>query len=646
MGSMAHRAQVGGVGLVALLAFGLMATDAFGGKSKRDAKGKRYTTLQLARVELGRRLFFDPMVSAQGGTSCVACHDPNHGYSDPRVQSVDETGLTPRHSQPILDSGMNPSAHWDGEFSSVEDLVENRLGRIQVYYGNTVVPPRPTTPVPPSGPRTTLRGRPNVRGGTTPLPNANPPTVPGVSGAGGALPAPSTLPTAGLPNVPALPPVSRVARSALNQAAAVRLQESGRYAEGFKAAFGSSKVSLERIASAIGAYCHSIESTEAPYDRFAEGDETAISASAKRGLELFKGRAGCVQCHTMDSHGAGHGRPLFTDFQFHNTGLSWSAARRGENPLADAGRRRLTSAKGDDRAFKTPTLRDVAVRGPYMHDGSISSLEELVLYYAKGGSDDPQRSEHVKPFEASDEDVADLVAFLRTLTGDDRPGKAWHAWKARPKQTKLRFLDSDGRPVAGLPVRLLPAGDHVPVEGAQARTSAIELQTDERGHVTFTPAASTHHVLQVDGGRLPVEHPLLPDTIRKATIRLPLAGKVRLSIVVPSRAHTPESLVLHSQEVVAYLKGLRAVAAQRLVRGQLLEAPPIDLFVMMRVGTPVKVGDAFVARYEAWLPHTLATRKLKIMIPSLRPNDPSKLFVTFNDEEELRVDFTKLVRRN
>ncbi len=642
MGSKARRAQIGGVGLVALVALGLAASDAFGGKSKRTSAAKRRTSLQIARIELGRRLFFDPMASAQGRTSCVACHDPSHGYSDPRVQSVDESGLTPRHSQPILDSGMNPSAHWDGEFSGVEDLVENRLGRVQVYYGNVFtppLPPRPTTPVPPSGPRTALRGRPGARGpaATPSAPNNRTPAVPAptVPGPGVTFPPPSTLPTSTPPNVPSLPPVARTARTALNQAAAKRIQASGRYDEAFKAAFGSSKVSLERVASAIGAYCDSIESTEAPFDRFAKGDKSAISDSAQRGLELFKGRAGCVQCHTMEGD-----HPLFTDFKFHNTGLSWSAARRGENPLADAGRLRLTSLQNDNRAFKTPTLRDVAVRGPYMHDGSISSLEELVLYYAKGGSDDPRRSDKVDPFEASDRDVADLVAFLRTLTGDERPGKAWHAWKVRPKQSKLRFLGSDGKPLAGLPVRLLPAGDVVPVEGV-AGTSPIELETDDRGYVTYEPAGSTHHVVQVDGGRMSVLHPLLPDTLRKATLRMAVAGKVRLSIVVPGLAYAPESLHLHSQEVQAYVNSLRSAPVQRLARGQQLEAPNIDRFEMVRIGTPVKVGESVVARYEAWLPDALEGRKLRIMLPAMRTNDPAKLFVQFGDEQELRVDFTR-----
>ena len=224
-------------------------------------------------------------------------------------------------------------------------------------------------------------------------------------------------------------------------------------------------------------------------------------------------------------------------------------------------------------------------------------------------------------------------------------GACVHAWSVRPKQTKLRFLDAKKKPIAGLPVRLLPAGDHVPVGDALAASGPLELETDERGYVTYTPSGSTHHVLQVDGGRLPVTHPLLPDTLRKANIRVPVAGKVRLSIVVPDLAYAPEALALHSQEVGAFFNSLRQGPAQRLVRGQQLEAPAVDQFVMTRIGTPVKVGESVVARYEAWMPNALKARKLKIMLTPMRTNDPSKLFVQFGDEQELRVDFTHNARK-
>src|SRR5204862_5863197 len=124
-------------------------------------------------------------------------------------------------------------------------------------------------------------------------------------------------------------------------------------------------------------YCHSVRSGESAYDRFEAGKKDALSESARRGLALFRGAAGCASCHAMDAS-----RARFTDYAFHDTGVSWKAldpsARRAN--AGDVGAMARGGGQERLRAFKTPTLRDVARRGPYMHDGSLATLEEVVRH--------------------------------------------------------------------------------------------------------------------------------------------------------------------------------------------------------------------------------------------------------------------------
>jgi len=124
-----------------------------------------------------------------------------------------------------------------------------------------------------------------------------------------------------------------------------------------------------------------------------------LSAEARQGLWLFESRGGCWRCH------ADHN---LSDGKFHNTGVG-----RG----ADLGRYGITHQDRDRGAFKTPTLRNVARTGPYMHDGSMATLEEVVRYYSRGGDPNPNLDPLVKPLNLSDDDVRNLVAFLEALTG-------------------------------------------------------------------------------------------------------------------------------------------------------------------------------------------------------------------------------------
>jgi cytochrome c peroxidase len=171
------------------------------------------------------------------------------------------------------------------------------------------------------------------------------------------------------------------------------------YTKAFRAAFGSGAVTRRKIELALATFERTIVSGEAPFDRWIAGDERAISDAAKRGFDLFNGKANCAACHSGWS---------FSDASFHDIGTATGA---------DLGRGRIfpTSVKLH-YAFKTPTLRDVARRAPYMHDGSVPTLEAVIDLYDKGGIDRPSRAEEIKPLGLTAQEKADLIAFLRTLT--------------------------------------------------------------------------------------------------------------------------------------------------------------------------------------------------------------------------------------
>jgi cytochrome c peroxidase len=173
------------------------------------------------------------------------------------------------------------------------------------------------------------------------------------------------------------------------------------YREQHKKVFGRD-LDADGVAKAIAAFVRTIVSGDAPYDRFKAGDKTAMSASAQRGLVLFEGRAQCVRCH------AGFN---FTDEGYRNIGVGMDK----EKP--DLGRFLVTKNEADKGAFKTPTLRDVAKRGPYMHDGSEKTLADVVAFYNKGGVKNPWLSSEIKPLGLSAQEQADLVEFMKALSG-------------------------------------------------------------------------------------------------------------------------------------------------------------------------------------------------------------------------------------
>ena len=176
------------------------------------------------------------------------------------------------------------------------------------------------------------------------------------------------------------------------------------YQAEYQAVFGAAP-NAENTAQALAAFLRTLNSGESSWDRYAAGDRSAVSADAVAGHELFIGKAGCAGCHKP---------PLFSDSQFYNVGLEAGKA----NP--DPGRFAVTKDARDLSAFKTPSLRSVAISGPYFHDGSAGSLEAAVRYMASGGKADPNKSGLLVDRQLSDREIAQLLAFLDTLTSHER----------------------------------------------------------------------------------------------------------------------------------------------------------------------------------------------------------------------------------
>ena len=181
--------------------------------------------------------------------------------------------------------------------------------------------------------------------------------------------------------------------------AVARLRADSSYVVQFKSAFGDA-VTTQNLARALASFERTLLSGDSAVDRFRYGQIADLSEDAKQGLWLFEGRGGCWRCHSGNT---------LSDGRFHNTGVGWGGG--------DLGRYEITHREPDRGAFKTPTLRDVARTAPYMHDGSIATLAEVVRYYGKGGNPNPNLDKGLKPVEFSADDVRHLVAFLNALTG-------------------------------------------------------------------------------------------------------------------------------------------------------------------------------------------------------------------------------------
>ena len=186
-----------------------------------------------------------------------------------------------------------------------------------------------------------------------------------------------------------------------------RVRSAPDYAAKFNAALPGRPIDVDTIALALAAFERTLEPGIAPFDRWVAGDEKAIPDSAKRGFSLFTGKAGCAACHNGWR---------FTDDQFHDIGTT----------TTDQGRGKETKDPALNFAFKTPTLRSVALRAPFMHNASIATLADVVRHYEKGGIDRPSRSPMLVPIQLTEQERLDLVAFMETLTGKGDGARSSH----------------------------------------------------------------------------------------------------------------------------------------------------------------------------------------------------------------------------
>ncbi len=211
-----------------------------------------------------------------------------------------------------------------------------------------------------------------------------------------------------------------------------RLRAEPRYQAMFAAAFpgGAEPVSLAHIVKALGSFQRTLISGRSPYDRYKQGAKTAISPAAQRGEALFfSEKTECFHCHggfnfTGTVNYADKG---FIEVEFHNTAL-YNVDGKGSYPASNTGVEAITNDPEDMGKFKAPSLRNIAVTAPYMHDGSIATLEEVIEHYNAGGrtlstgpnagvgADSPLKSEFLKPMGLTPQEKRDLVAFLRSLT--------------------------------------------------------------------------------------------------------------------------------------------------------------------------------------------------------------------------------------
>jgi cytochrome c peroxidase len=280
--------------------------------------------LTKAKVDLGRKLYFDERLSIDATISCAFCHNPLLAFADGRYLAMGVLGHKgQRNSSTILNRVFSREQFFDGRAKNLEEVV---LAHIQ---------------------------NPKEMNNT-------------------------------LENV-------------------VKIISADKYyRQSFRKAFNT-KVTTYGIAKAIASFVRTLISGNSPYDKFMAGDKNALSESAQRGLKLFQSeRLNCTACHNGLN---------FTDENYHNNG----AGQDLEVP--DLGRYNQTKEDSDRGKFKTPTLRDIARTSPYMHNGSLKSLLDVVNFYDQGGIPNQNLSEEVKPLRLTEQEKLDLVNFLRSLTG-------------------------------------------------------------------------------------------------------------------------------------------------------------------------------------------------------------------------------------
>jgi len=278
--------------------------------------------LSEARVQLGRKLFFDPVLSGDRTVACASCHQPEYGFTSGAAHARGIGGkATKRRPPTLLNRAYGTAFFWDGRETSLE--------------------------------------------------------------------------------AQALRPIEDPTEMGAKLADVVKnLQGDKEYKDQFDAAF-TDGVTTANLGKALASFERVLLRGDSAVDRFRrKGDREALTAEERHGLWLYESKAHCWKCHS----GAN-----FTDEKFHNTGVSWAGI------TADPARFGVTKRDADYGKFKTPTLRGVSNTAPYMHNGSIKTLEEVVEFYNRGGDNNPLLDEALKPLDLTKEEKQDLVAFLKAL---------------------------------------------------------------------------------------------------------------------------------------------------------------------------------------------------------------------------------------
>ena len=284
--------------------------------------------LTVEGVALGRKLFYEKMLSNDLTISCATCHKQENAFDDPNPFSKGTNGsFGDRNAMAIINAGWDKGYFWDGRRNSLEGQAHDPV--------------------------------------TNPIEMAN--TWPEV---------------------------------------VKRLQNSSQYPDLFNKAFGTRTIDSILVVKAIAQFERTLVSFDSRFDKYNyQNDVNALNEQEKNGLSIFNGKAMCNNCHVMNT--------LLTDREFRNNGL--------DEIHADAGRMKFTGDANDAGKFKVPTLRNIAVTAPYMHDSRFATLEEVVEFYSSGvKQNSPNLDEHMPDFGSglnlTTQEKADLVAFLKTLT--------------------------------------------------------------------------------------------------------------------------------------------------------------------------------------------------------------------------------------
>jgi cytochrome c peroxidase len=278
-----------------------------------------------ARAELGRLLYFDKRLSADGTVSCASCHDPKFAFTDGAATSSGIKGQKGNRSAPtIINRAYTLAQFWDGRAATLEEQAKGPMAN-PIEMGNT------------------------------------------------------------------------------HDAVVAKIRSIAGYRPLFAKAFGSEEITIDGIAMAIANFERTVFSGNAPFDRYKRGDKKAMTAEQVRGMAVFTGKGKCDRCH----EGAN-----FTLNMYANVGVG------SDKPEPDVGRFAVTKDPKDWGLFKTPTLREIEKTAPYMHDGSLKTLEEVVEFYNKGGIPNKNLDENIKPLKLTDQEKKDLVAFLKALSGE------------------------------------------------------------------------------------------------------------------------------------------------------------------------------------------------------------------------------------